>query len=235
MNILVTGASKGIGYELVKKFAANTNNNIVALSSNINLLQELKTTCNNDYLNDIHIYSIDFLADSFKIDIQNIFANHQHHFDIIINNAGLLINKPFEEITNIDEQNIFQVNFFAPVYIIQKVIPVLDKDKITHIINIGSMGGFQGSSKFPGLSIYSSSKAALANLTECLAEEYKDKNIKINCLALGSVQTEMLNKAFPKYKAEVTSREMAEYIHDFSINGVQYFNGKIIPVSKNTP
>ncbi len=116
----------------------------------------------------------------------------------------------------------------------QTIFPVLDSRKETHVINIGSMGGFQGSKKFPGLSIYSSTKAALANLSECLAEEYAQNKITINCLALGSVQTGMLNQAFPGYKAEVSVLNMAKYIVDFSVNGAKYFDGKIIPVSKIT-
>ena len=97
------------------------------------------------------------------------------------------------------------------------------------------MGGFQGSSKFPGLSAYSASKAALANLTECLAEELKEKNICANCLALGAVQTEMLETAFPGYVAPVKSREMASFIAYFATRGHQFYNGKILPVSVSTP
>jgi len=235
MNILITGASKGIGYELVKQFAANSKNNIIALSRNKQLLVQLQNYCKNEFQNDIHIYSIDFLSESFNSDLENIFLNHQHHFDVIINNAGYLLNKSFTDYSIKDVRDIYQVNTYAPIQIIQTSIKYINETKICHIINMGSMGGFQGSVKFPGLSIYSSSKAALANLTECLAEEYKETNIKINCLALGSVQTEMLNQAFPDYKAQLTTQQIAKYIADFSITGTQYFNGKIIPVSNATP
>lgn len=104
-----------------------------------------------------------------------------------------------------------------------------------HIVNISSMGGFQGSVKFPGLSAYSASKGALAILTECLAEELKDKNIKVNCLALGSSQTEMFEAAFPGMQAGTLAFEMGRYVADFALNGSKYFNGKIIPVSNTTP
>jgi short-subunit dehydrogenase len=235
MNILITGASKGIGFEIVKQFANNPNNNIVALSRDLELLQNLQSICKKEYNNEIHIYSIDFLANSFTDELKKILSNHNTHFDIIINNAGYLINKPFTETSNRDIQSIYQVNVLAPITILQTIIPKLDDKKSCHIINIGSMGGYQGSVKFSGLSIYSSSKAALANLTECLAEEYKEKNIKINCLALGSVQTEMLNNAFPDYQAQVTAKEMAKYIIQFSQQKPIYINGKIIPVSNSTP
>ncbi len=97
------------------------------------------------------------------------------------------------------------------------------------------MGGVQGSEKFQGLSLYSASKAALAVFTECLAEELKTHNVKANALALGAVQTEMLSHAFPTYKAPLQASEMADYIADFALNGHQYYNGKILPVSLSTP
>lgn len=231
MNVLVTGASKGIGYEIVKHYAQNENNNIVAIARDVKSLQQLKAETKSK----VHIYSIDFLSDTFQEQFKKLIKNHPYHFDVVINNAGYLINKPFSKVIAAEIQEVYQVNVYAPIFIMQKIITNLDDSKECHIINIGSMGGVQGSSKFSGLSIYSSSKAALANLTECLAEEYAEKNITINCLALGSVQTEMLNQAFPGYKAEVSAKYMADYIVDFSVNGSKYYNGKIISVSKLTP
>ena len=112
---------------------------------------------------------------------------------------------------------------------------LLGKKQKSHILTISSMGGFQGSAKFAGLSAYSSSKAAIAGLTECLAEEFKGKNIAVNCLAIGAVQTEMLAEAFPGYKAQLLPFQMAEYIMDFAAKGHLYYNGKILPVSLSTP
>lgn len=235
MNILITGASKGIGFEIVRQFAKDSSNNIVVLSRDLELLQQLKAVCKEESDNNIHIYSIDFLSSCFVEGFRKILKRHDAHFDIIINNAGCLINKPFVETTQLEINNIYQVNVFAPILILQILIPLLDSNKQCHIINIGSMGGFQGSVKFPGLSIYSSSKSALANLTECLAEEFKEKKIKINCLALGSVQTEMLKNAFPDYEAQVSAKEMAAYIVQFSMQSPIYINGKVIPVSSSTP
>lgn len=235
MNILITGTSKGIGYELVKQFAQNTNINIVALSRDIEQLSQLKEYCKKTYQNNIHIYSIDFLSSTFQQDLVNILDKHQIHFNIIINNAGLLINKPFGQYSSSEVHDVFQVNTYAPIFLIQECLKNLKAEDGCHIINVGSMGGFQGSVKFSGLSIYSASKAALANLTECVAEEFKESNLKINCLALGSVQTEMLNKAFPNYKAQLTPVQIAKYIYSFSLEGGEYFNGKIIPISNSTP
>lgn len=233
MNVLITGASKGIGQELVKEFAKDSANNIVAIARDWEKLNQLKQWCKQEYQNNIHIYSIDFLSTNFFETLNNTFQAH-NYFNIVINNAGYLVNKPFADHTQQDIENTFKVNAHAPMHVCQQVI-ANNKNKPCHIVNIGSMGGYQGSVKFPGLSVYSASKAALANLTECLAEEYKETNIKINCLALGSVQTEMLSKAFPGYKAQLTSSQVASYIKDFCINGQLFYNGKILPVSNATP
>ncbi|HRN41923.1 MAG TPA: SDR family NAD(P)-dependent oxidoreductase [Vicingus sp.] len=234
-NILITGGSRGIGYELVKQFAADLNNHIVVLSRNLDKLEQLKQQCEQLYKNTIHIYSIDFASSNFHHQFQDLLKKENKHFHIVINNAGVLINKPFTETTTTDWQTVFTINVFAPATIIKEVIHSNNTKEQTHVVNISSMGGFQGSVKFTGLSVYSASKAALANLTEVLAEEYKETNIKINCLALGAAQTEMLQEAFPDYQAPVSAKQMATYIKEFSLSGDKFFNGKILPVSVSTP
>ncbi len=235
MNILITGASSGLGFELVKKFASDKANNVVAIARNKDRLENLQEICDDQFQNRVHIYSIDFLSSKLDEDLAPMLLNHNSHFDIVINNAGYLINKAFVDMGQDEILDIYKINVFAPMSLIGQVIPLLNNNRSCHVINIGSMGGYQGSVKFPGLSIYSSSKSAIANLTECLAEEYKEKNIAFNCLALGSVQTEMLNNAFPGFEAQVSAGEMADYIYSFSIQDPLYMNGKIIPVSSSTP
>ncbi len=107
--------------------------------------------------------------------------------------------------------------------------------KGSHVVTISSMGGIQGSSKFPGLAAYSSSKGAVITLSELLAEEYKEQGVAFNVLALGAVQTEMLQEAFPGYQAPIYPNEMADYIKDFALNGNRFFNGKVLEVSSSTP
>jgi NAD(P)-dependent dehydrogenase (short-subunit alcohol dehydrogenase family) len=145
------------------------------------------------------------------------------------------VNNAFEKITSAELIGAYRTNVFAPYLLIQAVLPLLKNSNNPHIINISSVGGIQGSVKFAGLSAYSSSKGALTILTECLAEELKEINIKVNCLALGAVNTEMLAQAFPGYKAPLSAAEMGNYITWFAENGHQYFNGKIIPVALSTP
>lgn len=232
MRIVVTGASRGIGFELVKTLSANSANTIFAVSRNEQKLEQLKNECPNK---NVIAITCDL---SKEMSILSLLANLKKHtatINALVNNAGAILNKPFSEISKSELDYVYNVNVFSVVRLIQGVLPMMDEKEKSHIVNISSMGGFQGSSKFAGLSAYSSSKAALACLTECLAEEFKDRNIAFNCLALGAVQTEMLNEAFPGYKAPVLASEMAMYVSDFVLNAHKVMNGKIIPVSLSNP
>ncbi|PBQ31755.1 short-chain dehydrogenase [Sphingobacteriaceae bacterium] len=232
MLILITGASKGIGFEMVNLLSKDPTNLIIAVSRNTDSLNKLVRTQNTHSILPIKA-DITKAAQQKKI-FQTI-KSLNIGLDVLVNNAGQIVNKPFEKITEKELHAVYATNVFAPFTLIQTLLPLMSKKTRGHIVNIGSMGGFQGSSKFPGLSAYSSSKTALSGLTEVLAEELKPKNIAVNCLALGSVQTEMLAKAFPGYKAPLKAVQMAEFICHFATTGQNYFNGKIIPVSSTTP
>lgn len=237
MNIVITGASTGIGYQTALQFAYTYHNRIICLSRNVENMKKLHDEVyRKNPAARLMILEMD-LEHFDEEKIKNVIEDYQlEQIDVLINNAGCLIKKPFEELTNADWITTYTVNVIGVATMTRILMPWLEnKNKRTHIVNISSMGGVQGSSKFAGLSAYSSSKGALCTLTECMAEEFKDKNIAVNCLALGSVQTEMLGKAFPGYQAPLQPDEMARYIYDFAINGAKYFNGKIIPVSLSTP
>ena len=103
------------------------------------------------------------------------------------------------------------------------------------VLAISSVGGVGGSLKFPGLSVYSSSKGALNILVECLAEELKGNGISVNGLALGSSSTEMFKAAFPDLNAATTPAEMARFIVNFALNAPGMVNGKVYPVSSQNP
>ena len=222
-NILITGAGNGIGLELVK-IAANQGHKVIAVSRNINSIKSLAG---------VNSYSIDITKDRLVKSLITKLKSENIRLDIIINNAGALINKPFEKTTIEAFKKLYDVNVFGVVSIIRQSLPIMNKNG--HVINISSMGGVQGSSKFSGLSAYSSSKGALIILTELLAEEFNKTGPSFNALALGAVQTKMLEKAFPGYKSNTTPKKMAEYILNFSLSGHRFFNGKVIPVSLSTP
>lgn len=233
MNVIITGASRGIGYEIVKAFAAETGHIVLGISRSVVLLEKLRSEC--ELLpggKDVNVLAFDLENDVYPV-LKNKVKELMPRVDVLINNAGLMINKPFAEITQNDFDRIFNVNIKSIFNLTQLLLTSFSKN--AHIVNISSMGGFQGSVKFSGLSVYSASKGAVAILSECLAEELKASNIFVNCLAIGSVQTEMLAEAFPGYVAPVKAKEMAEFIKNFAINGHRLFNGKIIPVSVTTP
>jgi len=224
-NIIITGTSSGIGYELVKIFAAN-GHNVIALSRNILPTNDLG-------LSNVYSISFDINNNSDHKVLMEYISKNWEHVDILINNAGVLINKPFSETTTEDFKKVYSTNVFGVAEIINSILPFAKKG--THVVNISSVGGVQGSTKFAGLSAYSSSKGALITLTELLAEEYKNSGIFFNVLALGAVQTKMLEKAFPGYKASCGADEMAEYIYNFSLKANNLSNGEVVLVSDITP
>ncbi len=230
-NILITGAGKGIGMAVVQEFINSSNHQIIAVSRNIEALEDWKRSLSLEKQKQLSILSLDITTQ--LADLANYLHNSFPEINACINNAGYLVNKPFYKITKDDLQTIFQTNVFAAFQLVQIIYKFMPSQ--SHIVNIGSMGGFQGSSKFPGLSAYSASKGALGILSECLAEELKTQEIAVNCLALGSVQTEMLATAFPNFQSPTNPQEMAEFICHFTENGHRWFNGKNIPVSISVP
>ncbi len=224
-NVIITGTSRGIGFELALQFA-NSGHQVLAISRKTKkeLIEHQNITC----------LSLDISKSEDLNQVESFIENSWNNkVDILINNAGLLINKPFEQLTTTDFEQVYKVNVFAVAELTRICIPFMNKG--SHVVTVSSMGGIQGSMKFPGLAAYSSSKGAVITLSELLAEEYKERGIAFNVLALGAVNTEMLQEAFPGYEAPLSAKEMANYIFDFSLNGNKYYNGKVLQVSSTTP
>ena len=226
-TVVVVGASRGIGKSIVNQLADHAEIDVIALSRNCERM-EVAFSENSS----VSVAEFDLSANVHD-QLKKILAE-VNSVDILINNAGLLVNKPFTELTPNDLQQSYQVNVIGVMQTVQAILPKMTQDG-GHIVNISSMGGVQGTVKFPGLTAYSTSKAALCSFTELFAEEYKGSPVKMNCLALGAAQTEMLNDAFPGYEAPLSADEMAEFIVQFSLTGHKWFNGKILPVSLSTP
>ncbi|WP_439132349.1 SDR family NAD(P)-dependent oxidoreductase [Polaribacter sp.] len=224
-NIVITGTSRGIGFELAKIFA-NQGHQVLALSRNTNPLNALN-------IKNISTLSVDISKEDDFNKVIDFVKQNWNTVDVLIHNAGKLINKPFTDLTSKDFLEVYKVNVFGVAELTKRLIPFLVKK--SHVVTISSMGGVQGSMKFPGLAAYSSAKGAVITLSELLAEEYKEQQIAFNVLALGAVQTEMLAEAFPDYKAPLSAKEMADYIYDFSLKGHLFYNGKVLEVSSSTP
>ena len=224
-NIIITGTSRGIGYELVALFT-NAGHNVLALSRN-------EVPVSGMGVSNCHCFPCDITDPKDIKKVPAFIKEHWKHVDVLINNSGYLVSKPFGKLKLDDFKQSYNVNVFGTVSMTQAVLPFMNKEG--HVVNISSMGGVQGSVKFPGLAAYSSSKGAMITLTEVLAEEYKEAGPSFNALALGAVQTEMLEEAFPGFKAPLSAKEMASYIMDFSLKAHKYYNGKILEVSSSTP
>ncbi len=227
MNILITGGSGGIGLATAKVLAEEKSNKVMIASRDIKKIEAI-------------LWSFPFknvipakldLSYTNKLDDNFLKFVNQHFnvLDILINNAGYLYNAPFEKLEENEMRLMMEINFFSPAKLIKILLPIMHRG--SHIVNISSMGGFQGSTKFHGLSGYSASKSAIACLTESLAVEFSEYGIHVNCLAPGSVDTEMFRKAFPGKKASLSADEMGKFIAWFALNGHRFFNGKILPVA----
>lgn len=223
-NIIITGTSRGIGYELALQFA-NAGHQVLAVSRKTPqaLIDHQNIIC----------LSVDLAVETALNEVEKFLSHSWKNVDIVIHNAGSLLLKPFIETSPKDFEDIYKVNVFAIASLTRIALPYLKKG--SHVVSISSMGGIQGSSKFAGLSAYSSSKGAVITLSELLAEEYREQGIAFNVLALGSVQTEMLAEAFPGYQALLSAEEMANYIFNFALTGNKYYNGKVLQVSATTP
>lgn len=224
-NVLITGSSRGIGFEMAKLFA-DAGHNVLALSRNATPITELNHK-------NIQGFSFDLAQASDLEKLERFLKTEWKHVDILINNAGKLVNKPFLETSMEEFKAVYEVNVFGVAAVTKVVLPFMNKEG--HVVTVSSMGGVQGSAKFPGLSAYSSSKGAVITLTELWAEEFKETGPSFNVLALGAVQTEMLEEAFPGYQAPVTATQMASYIMNFSLTGQALYNGKLLQVSSSTP
>jgi NAD(P)-dependent dehydrogenase (short-subunit alcohol dehydrogenase family) len=223
-NIIVTGTSRGIGLELALQFA-NAGHHVLALSRKTPqiLIENSNVTC----------LSVDLSKEQDLTQVEQFLTSSMKNVDAIVHNAGALLLKPFEETSSEEFENIYKVNVFGVANLTRVCLAFLTKG--SHVVTISSMGGIQGSMKFAGLSAYSSSKGAVITLSELLAEEYKERGISFNVLALGAVQTEMLAEAFPGYQANISATEMANYLYDFTLTGNKYYNGKVLQVTTSNP
>lgn len=227
-TILITGASRGIGYETALSLSSE-NHTVIATARSEDGLNDLANAAQAGKI-------IPVVADlTVEKDIRKL-ADAASSFGVLhglINNAGALHKEAFMDTDIAVFQKLMDVNVMGIVRLVKALKPMMKKD--SHIVNISSMSGYQGSLKFAGLSAYGAAKAAVVGLSEVLSAEFAEDGIAVNCLCLGAVQTEMFTNAFLGFEAPVSPQKMGSYIANFIISGHQFYNGKVLPVALNDP
>lgn len=227
-TIVITGASRGIGFQTALSLARQ-NHRVIAVARSEDALEELRQT----FPTQINIFAADLTDNDQLRDLSEYISDYSAEVDALINNAGALINKPFMKLTEVDWQKMLDINLLSVINLTKLIVPFIASPG--HIINISSMGGFQGSDKFPGLTAYSVAKGGISILSECLASEFESQKISVNALCIGSVHTEMFTAAFPDFEAAVSPEKMGTYIAEFALSGSTYYNGKVLPVALQNP
>ena len=228
--MLVTGAGRGVGLATVGALLERPHVQVIAISRNTAALDDLART---QFGKRLVVGALDLLAPGAVDEVRALVGARRLHG--LIQNAGVLHNVAMGGHQRSALERLFATNVWLPLELAQALTNELKGDPPGHIVHIGSMGGFQDSAKFPGLIAYSASKAALACVAQCLAEEFKELGIRSNCLALGAVDTDMLRAAFPGFQAPISAKEMGSYVAEFVLTGHKYFNGKVLPVATTTP
>ncbi len=188
MNILITGASKGIG----ECIAHNLDGNIFAVGRCEERLKQYDNYLVCDFEKDIEI-----LGEYIE----------ENKIDVVINNAGEYIYKETDQITMPEIERITRVNLEVPMYIISKALPYMKSKNWGRIINIGSISGVMGEA---GACIYSASKSGLIGMTKAIALEIAQYGITINTINPGWVETDLGNSSVEE--SEFSKEEVVECI-----------------------
>lgn len=202
---LVTGANRGIGKSIVEIFASN-GCNILANARSEGSLDEMARKLQDQFKIQLTPLYFDVadpeqVKDSFR-EILKITKD----LDIVVNNAGLLDNNLLGMIRNNTINELFRVNAFAPIYIMQYASRIMTKNQKGSIINISSIVGVNGNA---GQVVYSGSKSAVLGITKSAAKELAPYNIRVNAIAPGFIDTDMVKSLSPeKYKERMDSIKM---------------------------
>ena len=237
MNVIITGSNRGIGKAMVEAFA-KAGANIWTCARKVNPEFEAwlneTATANGVWIKPVYFELTD--AEAINAGIKSIIDEGQS-IDVLVNNAGistvgLLSMSKVEEI-----EKLFSVNYFAMLRIIQMVSKRMSRQKHGVIINMGSIAGIEPQ---PGKIAYGSSKAAVMMMTKCLAKELGPMGIRVNAIAPGPINTEMIHQynddMLTRLAAESALRrlgkkeEIAQVALFLASDQASYINGEIIKV-----
>ena len=196
-KILITGATGGIGNALVKKFVS-LEGNVLATGTKTEKLNDLKKNFPN-----INILKFD-ISDHSKIEefIENT-SSQLAGFDVLVNNAGINMDNLSLRMKDDEWKKVIDVNLGATFFLCKYAIKKMLKNKYGRIVNITSIVGHTGNL---GQANYAASKAAIIGMSKSLAIEYAKKNITINCVSPGFIQSNMTDKIVESSKAVLTSK-----------------------------
>ncbi len=237
-NAIVTGSNRGIGKAIVETFAHN-GANVWACARNYNKdFEEHISKIETQY--NVWIKPIYFELESeeeIKKAIKSIIFENPK-IDILVNNAGILDMSLFQMVPMERIRKMYQINLFAPMLTTQVVLKAMVRRKKGCIINIASLAGEQAS---PGNSIYGSSKAALAHWTKILASEVTTAGIRVNAVAPGSTETDLMSAHKSEVRKELYKEsfmerlgkpnEIAEVVAFLASDNAQFINGSIVDVN----
>ena len=209
-KIIITGATGGIGYELVKKFTS-LEGDVLATGTNSQKLDKLKADFSNikivkfDISNHQNIEN--FIEQSFT-DLGGL--------DILINNAGVTMDNLSLRMKNEEWQKVLDINLSSSFYMSKYSIKKMLKNKFGRVVNITSIVGHTGNL---GQANYTASKAGMIAMSKSLAIEYAKKNITVNCVSPGFIQTAMTDKISDEIKKNLMSKiPMAKLGHGEDIS-----------------
>ena len=236
-NVIITGASRGIGKAILQKYASSGCNIWACIrNENVEILREYKEM---ERLYNIWIHPVCFDLSSeeeIKRGIKQILDDKQD-IDILVNNAainhyGLFAMSSLKEI-----RNIYNVNVFGTMCVTQLVLRKMMRQRKGVVINVASIAGMDSHA---GDSVYGSSKAAIISFTKCLASEVTDYGIRVNGVAPGPVCTDMIKKNMQKIDEKVfqnsamkrlaTTDEIAEVVYFLGSKEASFINGQVIRI-----
>ena len=231
-KVLITGATGGIGYSLVKKFVS-LDAKVLATGTNIEKLENLK----KEYPN-IMVLKFDISQhDKIEEFIENV-NSQLNGIDILVNNAGITLDNLSIRMKSDEWKKVIDINLTSTFYLCKYSIKKMLKNKYGRIVNITSIVGHTGNL---GQSNYSASKAAIVAMSKSLAIEYAKKNITINCVSPGFIQSKMTDKIVENIKAVLTSRipmsklgtgeDVSNCVAFLSSDAASYITGETIHVN----
>lgn len=189
---LITGSNRGLGLQLLQMLSANGYNVIACTRSKSSSFSKIIDEVSKKNNNKIYNLSFDLLNHSdTESSLTQFLNNYEDNVDLLINNAGILKNS-LMLMTSIKEvEDIFKVNVISTILVTQIVVKKMIKYKKGNILNISSISAKENNF---GRSIYSSSKSAIESITKSLSKEFSRFNVRVNCIAPGLIDSEMLKK-----------------------------------------